>query len=262
LLAAWTVKARAVGTRQAGDDAAVSGARVRSIAIVVALAAERAVFASGQVGAVHVHQSGPGPAGALVAARRAVTEGALALVSFGWAGALDPDLAPGAVLVPPRVLTESGAPFATDRRWLDAVRGALTGAGVAFANRDLLSTERVLHTPAAKRLAGAATGAGAVDMEAWTVASVAHQSNLPFAAIKVVLDAACDAVPAGAEDWLDARGHARWWPVLRAASHPARWPATARLARDFWVARKRLGMLADELGRDGFCCPYAERRRA
>ena len=61
-----------------------------------------------------VRAGGGTPAGAAAAARALIEEGATALVSFGLAGGLDPELRPGRVLIPSIILAD-GETWRTDR---------------------------------------------------------------------------------------------------------------------------------------------------
>ena len=92
---------------------------------------------------------------------------------------------------------------------------------------DLLTVPTALESPAAKRAAAAATDAVAVDMESAAIAAVAARARVPFVALRVVVDGLDDALPAGAERWIDERGSGACRPALRAAVEPA---AMARAA--------------------------------
>jgi adenosylhomocysteine nucleosidase len=105
------------------------------------------------------------------------------LVTAGFAGGLDPALARGAVIEP------------------TAVRGEPPGSeSLALAARGpgptLVTVDRIVHTPADKAALAVATGAGLVDMESLTVATVAREAGLPCRAIRVISDAAGDELPA------------------------------------------------------------------
>ncbi len=81
-------------------------------------------------------------------------------------------------------------------------------------------------------------------MESAAIAAVAARARVPFVALRVVVDAQGDALPAGAEKWIDARGNTRSAAALRALVRPGDWPALWRLALRYRRANAVLGRLA------------------
>ncbi|MEO9056235.1 MAG: purine and other phosphorylase-like protein, family 1 [Steroidobacteraceae bacterium] len=138
--------------------------------------------------------SGIGRAAATVAAQALVDAGVTALMSFGMAGGLDPKLLPGSVVIPYELLSSDGARYAACRVWRDQV-GAAVSAVCAVTDGNLLSSSHALATPADKAAAFRNTGAAAVDMESAAVAQIAAKHNLPFIAVRVIVDTAADALP-------------------------------------------------------------------
>lgn len=195
-----------------------------------------------------VVQSGPGEARAAAAAERALAAGVAGFISWGLAGALDSGLAPGAIVVPRRVLRERGAPLAVTPEWQE--RLAACARAFVVSTGDVLTVQHALQSPRDKQAAGAATGAVAVDMESAAIAAVAARAGLPFAVARVIVDGAADALPSDAEQWVDERGARRLTPVLRAVMTPSQWPVLATLGRRFAVARRSLERFADALAAD------------
>jgi adenosylhomocysteine nucleosidase len=192
-----------------------------------------------------VVQSGPGAARAADAARRAIDAGAGLLVSWGLAGGLAPSVAPGTVVAPRRVLAEGQAPMVVDAAWHSRL-AALTRK-LAMESGDLLSVAEPLESPAAKRAAAKATNAVAVDMESAGVAAVAAQARVPFVALRVVVDGVDDALPPGAERWIDEAGRRRASAMLRAVVDARQWRALLTLAQRYRVASGVLDRLASAL---------------
>jgi nucleoside phosphorylase len=192
-----------------------------------------------------VVQSGPGPTRAAAAAAQALGTGARLLVSFGLAGALDAAVAPGTVLAPRRVVAEAGAPLAVSAPW--HARVTALADEFRFANGDLLTVEAALESPAAKRAASRASGAVGVDMESAAIAAAAAKAGVPFVALRVVVDALDDALPRGAERWIDERGNRRLLPAVRALLSPSQWRPLITLSRRFGIARRVLERLARAL---------------
>ncbi len=138
--------------------------------------------------------SGIGYAAAAVGARSLVDAGACALLSFGLAGGLDPRLSAGAVVIPSEVISREGKRLPTSRDWRENLSAAVR-AHCPIANGDLLSSLQAIDTLTAKSAAFRGTGAVAVDMESLAVAEVAAASNVPFAALRVIVDTAADVLP-------------------------------------------------------------------
>ena len=192
-----------------------------------------------------VVQSGPGAARAAAAAALAVEGGASLLVSWGLAGGLDTTLAPGTVVVPKRVLQVGAMPLAVAPAW----QARLTALADEFAleQRDLLTVPAALESTQAKRAAATATQAVAVDMESAAIGVAAAEARVPFVVLRVVVDGAADALPRGAEQWIDEHGNRRLAPTLRAAVSMRQWRPLLTLAQRYRTASGVLDRLAQAL---------------
>jgi adenosylhomocysteine nucleosidase len=175
----------------------------RLLGIVAALAAEAralgpAVKRIGDVGCLGdgtlVAVSGMGCAAAGLAAVRLIEAGASALMSFGLAGGLDPSLSAGSVVLPGEVISRGGARFLTSTGWREQLRIAIAKQR-PVAGGTLLSSLTAIDAVADKAAAFRETGAVAVDMESVGVAEVAAAHNLPFVAVRVIVDTAVDVLP-------------------------------------------------------------------
>ena len=130
---------------------------------------------------------------AAAAARRLAEAGVVGLVSFGFAGGLDPKLSAGAVICPAEVICGSGARFAASTDWRERLRAA--NAARPLLAGLLLTRAAPLDSVADKASAFRETGAVAVDMESSAVAEVAAAFGLPFLALRVIVDTAADVLP-------------------------------------------------------------------
>lgn len=123
------------------------------------------------------------------AARRAAeglrAHGAAALMSFGFAGALESSLNPGDLILPEVI--HAGDSFQIDLNWRERLRQRLPGH-LRIAGGVLAASGKVVTSATAKRELAQATGACAVDMESGAVAEVAAQSGVPFMAIRAISD--------------------------------------------------------------------------
>ena len=190
-------------------------------------------------------QSGPGPERAAQCARAAVAAGAQALVSWGLAGGLAADVKPGTVVLPRRVIMQRGETFAVAAAWHERLTALAAEFSMTFG--DLLTVPAALGSPAAKAAAATALAAVAVDMESAAIAAVAAGARVPFVALRVVVDAQGDALPAEAEKWLDARGNTRTAAALGAIVRPGDWQALWRLAQRYRKANAVLVRLAQSV---------------
>jgi adenosylhomocysteine nucleosidase len=162
---------------------------LNGIGVVTALAAEARAFGS-QRGTL-LALSGMGAAAAGAAARGLVEAQVSSLMTFGLAGGLDPALVAGNVVLPERVLSLAGLRFDVCGAWRSRVAAAI-GASRTVTGGALLTTANALATTAEKAAAFRSSGAAAVDMESIAVAEVAAAHNMPFIAVRVVVDTASD----------------------------------------------------------------------
>ena len=156
------------------------------------------------------------------AAQRLVEQGATALVSWGMAGGLDPDLRSGTVVFPEAVIEASGSRIETDREWRDrlAIKAA---ASAAFSTSTLLEARRVITCPEEKSRLYHQTGAGAADMESAGVGRVATGIGIPWIAVRVVLDTAAVRLPEAALQAFDEGGRLQMGVLLRLVTSPGIW---------------------------------------
>ena len=138
--------------------------------------------------------SGIGLSAAAAAAQALVDAGVSALMTFGMAGGLDPELQSGSVVIPCELLSGEGSRFAANRAWREQVAAAVSPLCAVTAG-NLLSSSHAIETPADKAAAFRATGAAAVDMESAAVAEIAAKHHLPFIAVRVIVDTAADVLP-------------------------------------------------------------------
>jgi adenosylhomocysteine nucleosidase len=166
---------------------------LNGIGVVAALAAEaRALPQLGPGSQLAI--SGIGCAAAGAAARALIDARVAALMTFGLAGGLDPALNVGSVVLPEVVISQGGARYVTSAPWRQRLMAALN-ASCAIRAGALLTSPAALKTPAEKAAAFRDSGAVAVDMESVAVAEVAAVYQLPFIAVRVIVDTAADTLP-------------------------------------------------------------------
>nr|VFJ51389.1 MAG: adenosylhomocysteine nucleosidase [Candidatus Kentron sp. FM]VFJ51963.1 MAG: adenosylhomocysteine nucleosidase [Candidatus Kentron sp. FM]VFK08991.1 MAG: adenosylhomocysteine nucleosidase [Candidatus Kentron sp. FM] len=154
-----------------------------------------------------VHYTGVGAANADQAAQSLLRLGVDALVSWGIAGGLAPDLVAGTIVLPEEVI-DAGAPdngggwqypmgrYPVDPDWHGALKDRLARKGIDSRSRgSLVSTPMVQPEPQKKAALHHATRAMAVDMESGAVAKAAREAGRPFIVIRSISDTATMTLP-------------------------------------------------------------------
>jgi adenosylhomocysteine nucleosidase len=223
---------------------------VTRIGALVGLPLEAAILRRRLAGAaleIEIRCANADPVRAAAAAATLAGGDAELLVSFGLAGALDPALRPGDLLLADRVLGPDGRRYPAGGAARSRLAAALAGvAGVRAGS--LLGVERVIATPAEKARLFAETGAAAIDMESLPL--VAAAAGKPVLVLRAIADPAARAIPGAALGALDGAGRIRIGLLLAAlARRPGDLVGLVRLACDSARARASLGRAALALGR-------------
>jgi hopanoid-associated phosphorylase len=157
---------------------------------------------------------------------REILDGARGLISFGIAGALQPELTPGTCIIGTTVLNDPQR-FEADDAWMgrllavlpDARRGPIMGSSKAVAD---VNKKAALYQ---------ATGAVAVDMESHVAGRIAAAHGLPFAVLRVIADDAGQQLPPAAVGGMKPDGTPDIAAVLKSlASQPGQLPDLIRTA--------------------------------
>jgi adenosylhomocysteine nucleosidase len=173
-----------------------------------------------------------GPAGAL----ELTSAGVEALLSFGLAGALDPKLRPGALVVADQVITDQGPPLPCDPRWTARLLSLSGGS-----KGPVLGQSEAAPEAATKRRLHEEFSALTIDMESHAVAQAAQQAGLPFAVLRAVVDEAGGDLPRTALAAIESGEYRPWRSLTALAQHPGELPALLRLALDQRKALSTLG---------------------
>jgi adenosylhomocysteine nucleosidase len=185
---------------------------------------------------------------ALRAAQSLLEAGATALLSWGIAGALDPALGAGTLLLPQQVIGADQSVFAVDGAWRNRLHDRVA-VHVATTSGSLLESLSIITHLSQKQALAKRVGAAAVDMESAAVAQVAHQAGVPFMAIRVIADTAAAAIPSSALSAVDAYGRLQVLPLVTSLlAHPGELPALITLGRAIRAAQKTLSTVAKQAG--------------
>jgi hopanoid-associated phosphorylase len=177
-------------------------------------------------------------------AERLVEQGATGLVSWGLAGGLDPEIAPGTLIVADQVVTATGAGYSTDEAWRQRILSALP-LQVLAVEAPLLASDAVAATSQAKAALLCRYAAAAVDMESGGIARVASRYGLPLLVLRVVVDPAGMALPPAFAEAVDERGALRLSHLIKAlARQPHMLRSLLELARNARSATSTLRRIA------------------
>jgi adenosylhomocysteine nucleosidase len=176
------------------------------------------------------------------------------VILTGVAGALADKLEIGDAILGDRLMTRAGddahpaRTIEVSRTHFDQASAALDAAGIRHTRGAILTVKYPLATEADKRLAGASTGAIAVDMETAVIAFEAASRGIPFIAIRTIMDTVeHDVAGAGLAD---ENGKVR---PLKAAATLARNPAMVagviRLVRNLRKASDAMAVAVEALAR-------------
>lgn len=193
--------------------------------------------------------SGMGLVAAAASARALIQAGARALVSWGMAGGLDPALRPGAIFLPSEVIPVAGAGIQAASPWrervADAIRAQLAPQENPILSGKLLTSATAIGSLAEKSKLFRQTGAAAVDMESMAIAEIARASDIPFLAMRVIVDSASDALPRAVTAAANSQGHLKIWRLLGTlAREPTELAPLLRLARRYRAANRSMAAVA------------------
>lgn len=165
-----------------------------------------------------------------------LTAGPALVLSTGLGGGLDLALAVGEVVI-------DGDP---------AVVEALAMALPSAIRAPVVGQDAIAAGISGKARLRQTTGAAAVDMESHIAARLARRYGVPFAAIRVISDAADETLPPAALVGMRPDGGIALGAVLASlARRPAQLPALIRTGRHAGLAHKVLRDVYDALGRSG-----------
>ena len=216
-----------------------------TIGIVTALEMERGWIGS----AVMFEVSGMGRARAEAATTRLLDRGATAVVSWGIAGGLDPDLEPGTVVIPEFVVDADEGPRYADAGWRNRLLVRIEKL-VPISGDPMFHADDVVTSPARKNELHERWDAAAVDMESAGIARVAQGAGVPWIIIRVVGDVADQALPKAVTELSDENGRLRAGAVAGLVLRPRLWPTLLALGRANAAAGRSMRRVWEAAGPD------------
>ncbi len=202
---------------------------------------------------IRLHVAGMGPERSVAAATSLRRQGIGALVNWGCAAALSPELSPGRLLLPRAFILPDRSEVPCDPDWWHRLADRL--ADLTPVTAPLAGSETVLATPASKRTLQQETGAQAADMESAFLAHWCLRQGIPFVAVRAVADDAGTALPPAV---VAADRHGDLDPIrllFQLLRHPGQIGPLWRLGRQFRRARDTLTAAAARLLPATFCRP-------
>ena len=175
------------------------------------------------------------------------------LVSFGFAGGLSPDLAPGTLVIGDRVVLEdSPVPLYTaDCGVVAQMLEAANAAGLPVRRGAVVAVNGLVPDGPSKAALARSSGASVVDMETAGIAEVAHGAGLAWVAVRAIVDTVDERLPVECLTALHADGRVA---VGRLVHSIWRSPGMVRdflwLARRTATARRHLSRVLQHWARD------------
>src|SRR4029079_10856215 len=179
--------------------------RPSTIVAVTSLAREALVARGSGVSVVCIQGDRLG-----AALHAAIHPGVSGIISFGISGGLHPELVAGDWIVASAVRYRDRI-IETDSKWRHELSKRLLGAVLA----DIFGSDTMVPTPSENSQLQPTHDAVAVDMESHLAAEIAAEHQIPFAACRVIIDAAHRALPSAAGLALDSNGSVDVFAVMR-----------------------------------------------
>lgn len=184
------------------------------------------------------------PQKARALARELVKKGATRLMSFGIAGALEPDLPIGSMVVGTQVVSVDSS-WACDSDWVNQLSQKLPQAHCG----GVWGSEFLVPTAQEKRALYEKSRCLIVDMESQCAAQIAAEAQIPLAVVRVICDSSDMDVPPLVMDAIKEDGSVSVpQALLSLLRHPAQIPDLIHVGRGTGKALKGLATSVAALG--------------
>ena len=135
------------------------------------------------------------------------------VISWGVAGAIDPKLNVGDILISETVLYNDNK-YTSSLSWLNKINQELQN-NYSFINSGVIATIQEICSSIEKKASlFENTGASAVDMESGAIAELAQSENIDYLILRVISDNANTVIPDVVIDYTDHLGRPDLYPFL------------------------------------------------
>lgn len=198
---------------------------------------------------IKISCSGANPDRAELLTRNLVEQGCDALLSFGVAGALSPELSVGDIVVARGVIDEDGQRLESAETWKTNVFDGLTTMNGAVKEGWIYGSDTEIGTARMKSELFQRSRALCVDMETHRMAQVAAISSTPFLAIRAISDDSERALPSVALGVIGANGKPIITRIIKGLlSNPQQIPQLIALSKNLDTALAELRRVSRLIG--------------
>lgn len=156
-----------------------------------------------------------------------------ALVSFGLAGGLVNDLAPGMLVIPSKISDRTGAIRRVNSNARNILIETLVDNNIAWVDRLVCGVNKPLTTPAEKEALHLLNNADVVDMESHIAGEIAEKAGMPWLVIRAIADHSSNTIPRVATNSVMENGAISAKNLLIGSlGRPSEIPALISLARN------------------------------
>lgn len=225
--------------------------------MIAALPAEISMFTGkaikqGEVvhcGQMLVCAAGIGAQNATKASQLVHRQGATILVSWGCAGALDPTLSAGDLILPEQVSDNNSCIIDTAEILNQKLLSECSGVKTMHSGL-LAQSPTMITSSQQKKTMFESSSAIAVDMESFSIGDYARKNKLPFIACRAIADTASTDLPPPVLNAMDQQGHINNRQViLNTLLQPMTIVSLIQLGIHFNQARATLSSIATKLTR-------------
>lgn len=203
------------------------------------------------------HVSGIGEQNAKAAAEKLLTAGAKALISFGTAGGIKPQLKSGTLLLP-KVVFQPDSKNVTITPQLyqlfsDRLHKYFVNDPININTESLIHSKQMVFDRCAKLKLYQSTPAIATDMESYAIGKVATQARVPFMVIRAIADPAEMSLPSFINDIFHSNGEIKYAKLISTlVTNYWELPNVIRMQRHFAHAKFTLAKVAKFLLANNF----------
>ena len=181
---------------------------------------------------------------AYIQANRLVKNGCNILISFGYAGALDPQLSSGDLVIPKLVIDEKNNIFKTDKELHKKLLGHFSNK-IKLSSGRLFGSETIIWDAEEKKRLLKRYNTKTVDMESLGVAQAAIENNCSFLVVRAISDTAKQNLPRHTLKSFSLTNSIKISSILLdLAKHPNELPSLLKLAQNSQKAQACLQNVA------------------